>query len=156
MPRTRPTILLCALSTLLGGCVYTEGRTVRDVGPQLSKESLAAVEPGKSTTEWLFAFAGEPKTRTTLTDGVELLRYDSDRRTTEGWYIFMLFASSSNTIERTCWWFETKDGVIMRCWGEHCEPVTASPLNPYATEPEPRATAAAAAASAPPATAQAD
>lgn len=137
MPLPRPAILALALPPILGGCVYTEGRTVREHGPQLSKESLAAVEPGTTTTEWLAALAGEPKSRTRLADGTELLRYDSDRRTTEGAYLFMLFASSSNTIERTCWWFETKDGRIMRYWGEHCEPVTNTPLDAVAREPVP-------------------
>ena len=120
---------------LCGGCVYTTGRTVREVGPQISEQALAAIVPGRTGVDWLTATFGEPTSAVCLEDGTEIYRYDSDVRTTEGSYFLMVFASASNRIERTSWWFEVRDGVILRCWGEQCVPITVNSTNP---PPEPR------------------
>ncbi|MFN5495416.1 MAG: hypothetical protein ACK5C3_02415 [bacterium] len=138
MPRAPARLLrLAALVPLVacGGCVYTSGRTVREVGPQISEQALGALEPGRTGVDWLTATFGEPTSAVCLDDGTEIYRYDSDVRTTEGSYMFMVFASSSNRIERTSWWFEIRDGVILRCWGERCEPIT---VNSFRPPPEPR------------------
>ncbi len=132
-PRVRAMALaLCALTALtaLPGCLVTSGRTVRETGPQISESSLRAIEYDKTTTEWLIAAFGEPANRVCLPDGAEVLRYDSDVRTTEGSYFFMLAASSANKIERTCWWFEARDGKVVRAWGEKCDPITVDSLSP--------------------------
>jgi hypothetical protein len=42
----------------------------------------------------------------------------------------MLAASSANKIERTCWWFETRDGKVVRAWGEKCDPITVDSMSP--------------------------
>lgn len=118
-----------------GGCVYTSGRTVREVGPQISEQALGALVPGRTGVDWLTATFGEPTSAVCLSDGTEIYRYDSDVRTTEGSYLFMLFASASNSIERTSWWFEIRDGVVLRCWGEQCVPISVTSTNP---PPEPR------------------
>jgi hypothetical protein len=96
----------------MSGCLYTSGRTVRDTGPRISENSVRAVELNKSTIDWVVTTFGEPSSRACTLDGAEILRYDCDVRTTEGSYFLMLAASSTNTIERTCWWFEARDGKI--------------------------------------------
>lgn len=128
---SRPAVAALVLAPLFcGGCLYTSGRTVREVGPQISEQSVAAIVPGQTRVDWMTAAFGEPASAVCLEDGTEVYRYDCDVRTTEGSYFFMLFASSSNTIERTSWWFEAREGVIMRCWGERCVPVTVTPSTP--------------------------
>lgn len=124
--------MLAALPALatLSGCVVASGKTVRETGPQISESTLLAIDYRKTPTEWLIAAFGEPANRVCLPDGAEILRYDCDVRTTEGSYFLMLAASSTNRIERTCWWFETRDGKVVRAWGEKCNPITVDSLSP--------------------------
>lgn len=135
MPRPGTIRLVTALGALpmlasLPGCLIASGKTVRESGPQISESTLRAIDYRTATTEWLLAAFGEPANRVCLPDGAEILRYDSDVRTTEGSYFLMLAASSTNRIERTCWWFETRDGKVMRAWGEKCDPITIDSVNP--------------------------
>jgi hypothetical protein len=114
----------------MSGCLYTSGRTVRDTGPRISENSVRAVELNKSTIDWVVTTFGEPSSRACTLDGAEILRYDCDVRTTEGSYFLMLAASSTNTIERTCWWFEARDGKITRAWSDKCCPICVDALTP--------------------------
>jgi hypothetical protein len=134
-PRSRFLPVLASIAVLpalaaLQGCLVASGKTVRETGPQISESTLLAIDYRKTPTEWLIASFGEPANRVCLPDGAEILRYDCDVRTTEGSYFLMLAASSTNRIERTCWWFETRDGTIVRAWGEKCDPITVDSLNP--------------------------
>lgn len=122
-----PAIL--ASSLLLGGCIYAGGRTVRDVGPRITHDSTAFIEPGETTIDWVVAAFGEPQNRMCTLDGAEILRYDCDVRTTEGSYVFMVFASSNNRIERTSWWFETRDRKVLRFWCDKCSPERMAQIN---------------------------
>lgn len=135
--RSLSAALLAGLPAL-GGCLYAGGTTVRELGPQLSDSAVSPVEPGKTTVAWIVAAFGEPTARESAADGAEILRYDSERRTTRGAYFLGLIASSDNTIERTSWWFEAKDGVVTRRWSEHQAPLHVNIVNP---EPAAAATA---------------
>lgn|GEM_PF-1133215 len=128
--RSCAAVVWTLLYATLAGCVVTSGRTVRETGPQISESSLKAIEYNKTTVDWLIAAFGQPANRACTPDGAEILRYDSDVRTTQGSYFFMLAASSENRIERTCWWFESRDGKIVRAWGEACDPCTVDSLSP--------------------------
>ena len=124
-------VCACVFScALMSGCLYTSGRTVRDTGPRISENSVRAVELNKSTIDWVVTTFGEPSSRACTLDGAEILRYDCDVRTTEGSYFLMLAASSTNTIERTCWWFEARDGKITRAWSDKCCPICVDALTP--------------------------
>lgn len=123
----RPVRILVSIAfvgsaAMLSGCLYAGGRTVREVGPQLSAEAVAFVEPGQTPVDHVLAAFGEPHSRVCTSDGTEILRYDCDVRTTEGSYLLMLIASSNNTIERTCWWFEVREERVLRVWGEKLPP----------------------------------
>jgi hypothetical protein len=130
LARLAASAIFASLALSGAGCLYTSGRTVREVGPQISQEAVSAIIPGRTGVDWLTATFGEASSAVCLPDGTEIYRYDCDVRTTEGSYLFMLFASSSNTIERTSWWFEVRDSVILRCWGERCVPISVTPTSP--------------------------
>ncbi len=137
MRRTSITLHLLTLAlfaVLAPGCLYAGGRTTRETGPQIDEHSVAFIEFGRTSVELLEATFGEPNHRVCTSDGTEILRYDSDIRTTEGSYVLMLVASSNNTIQRTSWWFEVREQKVMRLWGEGFDGVKTSVSSPARNE----------------------
>ena len=110
--RTLLTLTFACALLGLPGCLYAGGRTVREVGPQITTDSIAFIELGTTPVDWVEATFGEPNNRVCTLDGAE------------GSYVFMLIASSSNTIERTSWWFEVRNSKVVRVWGEGFAPET--------------------------------
>ncbi len=105
------------LAVFAPGCIVTSTNTTRDVGPRITASSLAEVQLGITSEAWLIATFGTPTKRVRVeTEGVDILRYDADRRTTAGYYVFLLIAHASNSIERRSWWFEIKDHIVIRWW----------------------------------------
>ena len=102
-------MLVSSLLGSLSGCILTSTATTRDVGPRITASSLIE------------------------TEGVDILRYDVDERHTEGYYVFLLIAHASNTIHRRSWWFEIKNGVVVRYW--HADPCCEQPDTAPATAP---------------------
>ena len=126
--RAAPLAILAA-TLVMSGCIYAGGRTVRDVGPKITHDSTAFIEPGKTPVDWVVAAFGEPQNRVCTIDGAEVLRYDCDVRTTEGSYFLMLFATSNNKIERSSWWFEVRDQRVVRFWCDKCSPERMAQIN---------------------------
>ena len=72
-PKATLAIILAAVAMpFASGCIYAGGRTVRDVGPQISEQSIAVIEPGKTPADWVTATFGEPSHRGTTADGAEI------------------------------------------------------------------------------------
>jgi hypothetical protein len=130
------TTVAIALILPCSGCIFAGGRTVRDVGPRITTDSTAFVVPGKTSVDAVVAAFGEPNNRACTRDGAEILRYDCDVRTTEGFYFLGLFASSNNRIERTCWWFEARGDTVTRIWCDKCSQEAIA--NRQVVEPLPR------------------
>ncbi|MSR40843.1 MAG: hypothetical protein EXS10_02950 [Phycisphaerales bacterium] len=111
------TVCALLLGATASGCIVTSTNTTRDVGPRITASSLQEIHAGVTSEEWLIATFGEPTKRVRVeTEGVDILRYDIDQRTTEGYYVFLVIAHASNSIERRSWWFEIKDGIVTRWW----------------------------------------
>ncbi len=127
-------MLVSSLLGSLSGCILTSTATTRDVGPRITASSLSEITLEKTSEEWLVAAFGAPTKRSRVeTEGVDILRYDVDERHTEGYYVFLLIAHASNTIHRRSWWFEIKNGVVVRYW--HADPCCEQPETAPATAP---------------------
>ncbi len=101
------------------GCAVINSHSeTKSYGTLVSDESLAKVEAGVTTTDWLVATLGAPASREQVDDQVEVLKYSSSQLTKiDSKLIFVLDTSSKREVRRTVF-FECADGVLARYWVE--------------------------------------
>jgi len=109
-----------AIFPLLGGCLVMSTNEVDESGTRISESTLANIDHGKTTGEWLLATLGEPTARTPVADrpDVEVWRYDHARTEQSAGAVFLIFGGSSSTTQRSRAFFELENGVVMRSWQE--------------------------------------
>lgn len=121
MKRTPLTLAaLMAITVTLGGCLVSSSTSSYETGRRVTDETTAQIVPGETTREWLLATLGEPTARTTVEgeEGVEIFRYDWQKREESGGAVFLLFAGSSSKSTRHTTYFEITNGVVTRYWAE--------------------------------------
>ncbi len=115
------TVALIA-SAVLGGCNVVSGnKTVSVQGRRITSTSLAQVQPGKTTTDWLEAAFGAPTSRKTFSrDGVEgeIWRYEYRRSESSSGEFLFLYDGWEHKEETTTTCFELVDGKVIRYWTE--------------------------------------
>ncbi len=116
------TVALMALTgaAALGGCLVMSKNQVSETGTRISEGTLAQVEPGHTSTDWLLAAIGEPTARTPVgEDGMtEIWRYDHVRREDSSGAVFLIFGGTTRRSESRRVFFEVTDGRVQRTWQE--------------------------------------
>lgn len=104
----------------LAGCLVTSSNKVEESGIRVSENTLANVEVGRTSGDWLVATLGEPTSRTVVADrpGVEIWRYEHVRTERSAGAVFLIFGGSSSKTESSRVFFELEHGVVRRTWSE--------------------------------------
>jgi hypothetical protein len=113
-------VLGAAFIAFSTGCLVMSGKSIDESGVRVTASTLGQVEPGRTTGAWLIATLGEPTARSSVAGlpGLEILRYDFERRTSEGGTVFLIFAGGKETSACDRTYFEVTDGVVTRYWKE--------------------------------------
>lgn len=112
--------LLLSASLPLAGCLVTSSSKVEESGVRVSESTLANVEPGRTTGDWLIATLGEPTARTPVADqpGTEIWRYEHVRSERSAGAVFLIFGGASSKSESSRVFFEVENGLVRRSWRE--------------------------------------
>jgi len=113
-------VVVGSLATAQGGCLITSSNDVSESGVRVSENTLANVEPGHTTGDWLIATLGEPSSRSTVADRpeMEIWRYEHVRTERSAGAVFLIFGGASSRTESSRVFFELENGVVRRTWQE--------------------------------------
>ena len=100
----------------LSGCLVSGSASQTRTGKYVGEDTLAKIEPGKTTQGWIVATLGEPSTKNKVEDGSEVWRYDYTERRENNTAVFLLFGGSDK--KETCGsvFVEMKNGVVTNKW----------------------------------------
>jgi hypothetical protein len=117
--RVKVIIFYLVIFLIVGGCI--SGRT--DVtygtnGPAVSSRTLKMVKIGETSKEWLYGTLGDPTSESRTPDGIELLRYEYNKKVDSSFEINPFLDLGDKKEVRTVYYFELKDGVVTRFWKE--------------------------------------
>ena len=103
---------------LLGsGCTIFDSRSETSYsGTQVSDVTMAQLEIGKTTKDWVTATLGAPTSTSQVDDRTELLKYTATRTTDRHAGMILIINSREKTAERETVYLEFRDEVLSRYW----------------------------------------
>ena len=105
-----------ALALPLGGCIVGGSSSTSITGTFVGRETLATIEPGTSTREYVLATLGEPTSKRTLSGGEELWRWDYRRVKMSSGYVLVVFGGSSREEVAATTFVHLQGDRVKRVW----------------------------------------
>ena len=118
-------ILLGAFAATLSGCLAGGSSSTTQSGSFVSPATLASIEPGKTTQQWVRAMIGEPSTRITE-NGRETWRYAFTRLTRSDGFVLVIFGGSNSEQISQNTFIEFESEIVRRVWQDSAAPAIAS------------------------------
>ncbi len=132
----RPRILLCTALLLpcvaaatLSGCLAGGSSSTTQSGSFVSPATLASIEPGKTTQQWVQAMIGEPTSRITE-NGRDTWRYAFTRLARSSGFVLVIFGGSNSEQISQNTFVEFESGIVRRVWQDPAAPAVASASTP--------------------------
>ncbi len=120
--KTRYLNLLILLTSLLAfgsGCsVIHSHSTTKMMGKQVSDDTLARIEVGVTSEDWVVATLGEPTSREKVNDSTTIMKYASKKIRSANSTLLFVFDTSSKKEEKRTVYFEFRNGILDRYWEE--------------------------------------
>lgn len=104
------------LALPLGGCIVGGSSSTSITGTFVGRETLATIEPGATTREYVLATLGEPTSKRTLSNGEELWRWDYRRVKKSSGYVLVVFGGSSREEVAATTFVHLQGDLVKRVW----------------------------------------
>ncbi|MBN2507207.1 MAG: outer membrane protein assembly factor BamE [Verrucomicrobia bacterium] len=108
------TLLLMAVSP---GCtVISSNSSTSHSGTQVPEETIAQLEVGKTTKEWVIATLGAPTSASSVNEKTEVLRYTSTRTRKTHSGLLLVLSANNQTVTKETLYLEFQEAVLKRYW----------------------------------------
>ncbi|MFO0375909.1 MAG: outer membrane protein assembly factor BamE [bacterium] len=109
-------LAVMSLALPVGGCIVGGSSSTSITGTFVGRETLATIEPGTSTREYVLATLGEPTSKRTLSGGEELWRWDYRRVKMSSGYVLVVFGGSSREEVAATTFVHLQGDRVKRVW----------------------------------------
>ncbi len=106
-------VLLLFPLLALTACVYVQDSHVRDKGREVSQQTVAKIELGKTTKDWVLTNLGTPDRIQAEKEGLEVYEYIRERsQHSEKKFILLFSLESDELIDRKITRVVMRDGIV--------------------------------------------
>ncbi|TVQ30394.1 MAG: hypothetical protein EA376_13090 [Phycisphaeraceae bacterium] len=109
------TALLASMLLMTSGCIRSRSN-VQTQGRYIGDQTVARIEPGKTTREWVLAVMEEPTSKSRLESGVEIWKWSYQRvKTSSGSVLFLVAGSGRDETIRNVY-VEFEGDIVRQVW----------------------------------------
>ena len=116
LSRTAAIAVAAASLVLLPGCLVNTSSRTEYSGKFISAETIKQIEPGKSKEDFVLAVLGSPTTKTPLTDGSEVWKWEYSRKKSSHGHVFLLVDADDYSDTKGATFIVMRDGVVEKTW----------------------------------------
>lgn len=100
----------------LSGCLVSGNSSSTMSGSYVGSSTFSQVEPGVTSEEWVLATFGEPTSRTTLSDGSQMLKWSYRQTKSGSGSVFLLYGGSNSTERQGATFVQIRDALVIKAW----------------------------------------
>jgi outer membrane protein assembly factor BamE (lipoprotein component of BamABCDE complex) len=104
-----------SIPLLFSGCIIHADSHVHRTGVEVSRETLAQVEPGRKK-DFVIALLGEPTSRTTLEGGTEIWKWTYTEKRVRRGSLFLILDSDTTQERNGATYVQFEDEVVAKAW----------------------------------------
>lgn len=104
-----------SISLLLPGCIIHADSHVHRTGIEISRQTLAQVEPGRKK-DFVLALLGEPTSRSVLEGGTEIWKWAYTEKRVRRGSLFLILDSDETQERNGASYVQFEDGVVAKAW----------------------------------------
>lgn len=108
-------ISLAALCSLSGCLVHSSSRTEYS-GRYIGSETIKQIEPGKTKDDFVLAVLGAPTSKTQLSDGAEVWKWEYQKKKSSSGSVFLLVDADNHTESRGATYIVIRTGTVEKIW----------------------------------------
>ena len=106
-------LMLLIPALALTACVYVQDSHTHRKGSEVSQQTVAQVEPGKTTKDWVLTNLGTPDRIHAEKDGLEVYEYISERREhIESKFILLFSVKTDKVVDKKVTRVTMRSGVV--------------------------------------------
>jgi outer membrane protein assembly factor BamE (lipoprotein component of BamABCDE complex) len=109
-------VLSVACLLLTTGCLVSSTSHQKVSGNYVPENTFDRIKPGETTSLWVKATLGEPSTKETAGDSVEVWKYSYTEVKEGSGAIFLIFGGSDKKELQRSAYVEFKDGIVKSKW----------------------------------------
>jgi len=104
-----------SLAVLSGCLVRSSSKTVYS-GRYIGTDTVSQIEPGKSKEDFVLAVLGAPTSRTPLSDGAEVWKWEYRKKKTSSGAVFLLVDADDHTETTGATYVVLRESVVEKVW----------------------------------------
>lgn len=104
-----------SLAVLSGCLVRSSSKTVYS-GRYIGSDTIGQIEPGKSKDDFVLAVLGAPSSKTQLSDGSEVWKWEYRKKKTSSGAVFLLVDADDHTETAGATYIVMRECVVEKVW----------------------------------------
>ncbi len=110
---------LCAACFItMSGCLVTGSNYTKVDGRYIGPDTISRIEIGETDETWLMAVLGEPTSRSELTTGETIWRWEYNKVKRSSGSLFLIFRARDRTEVRSNVYVKLEEGVVTDVWSD--------------------------------------
>lgn len=100
----------------LSGCLVNSSTRTEFSGRYVSPTTINQIEPGKTRDEFVTAVLGCPTSKTPLTDGSEIWKWEYQKKSSSNGYVFLLVSANDKSEKQGATYVVMRCGTVEKVW----------------------------------------
>lgn len=100
----------------MSGCLVNSSTRTEYSGRYISPKTIEQIEAGKTKEEFVMAILGGPTSKTPLSDGAEVWKWEYQKKSSSNGHVFLLVSANDHSEKQGATYIVMRCGMVEKVW----------------------------------------